>query len=97
GHRAVLVERGLERRERIDRRAVAYVFIVLEHDRALARGHFHRDDFIVEPAGLLRRLGLVLARGGELVLVFTRDGVFLRHVLRGDAHVVLVVHVPQAV
>src|SRR5919109_86471 len=41
--------------------------------------------------------GLLLARHGELVLLFARDRVFFRHVLGRDAHVILVVHVPQAV
>src|SRR6266850_2264730 len=47
--------------------------------------------------GPLRRFGLVLARDGELILILARDRVLLGHVLGGDAHVVLVVDVPQAV
>ena len=33
----------------------------------------------------------------KLILFFARDAVFLRHILAGDSHVVVVVNVPQAV
>jgi hypothetical protein len=41
--------------------------------------------------------GLLLRSQGERVLLLARDAVLLGDVLRGDAHVVLVVDVPQAV
>jgi hypothetical protein len=57
----------------------------------------HRHGLVLELPGFLRGLGLVLAGDGELVLLRARDVVFLRNILGGRAHVVLVVHVPQAV
>ena len=64
---------------------------------ALLGRDLERDDFILELAGLLRRLGLLLRSGGELILFGARDVVLLGDVLGRDAHVVLVVDVPQAV
>ena len=97
GHRAVLVEGRLEALHRLDRRAMARILVVGEHHGPLARGHLVGNDLVPEAARLLRGLGLVLALDRELVLLLARDRVFLGHVLGGDAHVVLVVDVPQAV
>ena len=62
-----------------------------------ARRDLERHDLVLEAAGLLRGLGLVLARHRELVLLLARHAVLLGDVLGGDAHVVLVEDVPQAV
>ncbi len=47
---------------------------VIDDDLALARGDLHRDDFVLEPAGLLRRFGLVLrlALRRESILLLAR-------------------------
>ena len=64
---------------------------------ALALRNLDRHDFVVETARLLRGFRLVLRQRRERVLLLARDAVFLRDVFRRHAHVVLVVHVPQAV
>ncbi len=64
---------------------------------ALALGDLDRHDFRVEAPGLLCRFRLVLRSGRECVLGFARNAVFACHVFRGDAHVVLVIHVPQTI
>ena len=56
----------------------------VERDRvALALRDHHRNDLVLELAGLLRRLGLVLAGDSELVLLRARNVVLLRDVLGG--------------
>src|SRR5262249_1998752 len=59
--------------------------------------NLRRDDLVLEPAGLLRSLGLLLRSGGELVLLLARDLPFLGDVLGGVAHVIAVEGIPQAV
>ena len=56
-----------------------------------------RDDLVLELAGLLRGLGLVLRGDGEFVLLVAGDLVLPGDVLGGVAHVVAVEGVPQAV
>ena len=60
-------------------------------------GMLTRHDLVLELAGVLRGRGLLLAGQRQRVLHFAGDAVLLGHVLGGDAHVVLVVDVPQAV
>jgi hypothetical protein len=73
-------------------------FIGVEHQGiALALGNHHIDDFVFELASFLCSRRLALATGGQSVLHFSGNAVGLGHVFGGDAHVVLVVHVPQAV
>src|SRR3984893_17871444 len=76
---------------------VARELVGVAHDVALAGLHRDRNDLILEAAGLLRRLGLVLRRSREGILLGAGDLVFLRHVLGGVAHVVAVEGVPQTV
>ena len=57
----------------------------------------HRHDLVLEPARLLRRLGLVLRGDRELVLLAAGDLELAGDVLGGDAHVIAVEGVPQAV
>ena len=45
------------------------ILVGIDHDVALAGLDRHRDDLVLEAAGLLRRLGLVLRGDGELVLL----------------------------
>ena len=54
-------------------------------------------DLVLEPAGLLRGLGLVLRGHRELVLLFARDLPFLGDVLGRRAHVIAMEGVPQTV
>jgi hypothetical protein len=73
-------------------------FVGREDDRvALLLRDRHADDLVLELAGVLRGGGLLLAGQRQRVLHVAADAVGLGHVLGGDAHVVLVVHVPQAV
>src|SRR5829696_4336575 len=55
------------------------------------------NDLVPEPAGLLRILGLVLRAGGKRVLLYAADLPFGGDVLRGDAHVIAVEGVQQAI
>src|SRR6202007_485316 len=70
---ALTVERGTQLRQRLDRGAVLGVLVGVHHDVALAARHGDRDDLVLEAAGLLRRLGLLLRGRGEGVLVGSRD------------------------
>ena len=76
---------------------MARIFVVADHDVALAGLDGDRNDLVLELAGLLRGLGLVLRGNGELVLLRAGDLVLPRDVLGGVAHVVAVEGVPQAV
>ena len=76
---------------------MADVLVLVDDDVALAALDGEGDDLVVEPAGLLRRLGLVLAGDGELVLRLAADLPLLGDVLGGLAHVVAVEGVPEAV
>src|SRR6516162_4260531 len=64
---------------------------------ATAGCDLHRNDLVLEPAGLLRRFGLGLRRGGEGVLLVARDLPALGDVLGGVAHVIAVEGIPQPV
>ena len=52
-----------------ERGAVLGIFVGVDHHVALAGLHRHRRDLVLEPAGLLRGLGLVLRGDRELVLL----------------------------
>ena len=69
GDRAVLVEGRAQLGHRVDGRAVARIFVGVDDDVALAGLDRDRHDLVLEPAGLLRGLGLVLRGDGELVLL----------------------------
>src|SRR5262249_20345018 len=58
---------------------------------------FNPPDFILEPAGLLSGLGLVLGGDGESILLLPRDLPLPGDVLGGRAHVIAIKGVPQAV
>ena len=49
------------------------IFVLVDDDVALAGLDRDRDDLVLEAAGLLRRLRLVLRGDGELVLLLARD------------------------
>ena len=63
----------------------------------LRAGTVNGDDLVLEPAGLLRRLGLVLRGDGELVLLVAGDLPLRGDVLGRVAHVVAVEGIHQAV
>ncbi len=95
--RAGLVERRAQAGERVGGDALLDELVGVELRRALLGDDVDRDDLVLELAGLLRGLGLLLRGGGELVLLAARDVVLLGDVLGRRAHVVLVVDVPEAV
>src|ERR1700761_1779687 len=97
GDGAVLLERRLELGHGVQRRTVTRIFVVADDNVALAGLDGDRDDLVLEPAGLLRRLGLVLRVDGEFVLLRAGDLVLPGDVLGGVAHVVAVEGIPQAV
>ena len=73
------------------------IFVGVDHDVALAGLDRDRRDLVLEVAGLLRGLGLVLRGDREFVLLRAGDLPLLGDVLGGVAHVVAVEGVPQAV
>ena len=76
---------------------MADVFIGVDDGLALAGLHREGDDLVLELAGELCRLGLVLRGEGEFVLHLAGDLPLRRDVLRGLAHVIAVEGVPQPV
>src|SRR6516225_7246544 len=64
---------------------------------ATAGCDLHRNDLVLEPAGLLRRFGLGLRRGGKGVRLVARDLPALGDILGGVAHVIAVERIPQPV
>ncbi len=98
GDAAVFLERGFEFGQRLGGGAGARLFIHGEgHRVALALRDQNRRDLIGKAAGFDGGGGFLLGRGGEGVLGFTADAVLVHQVLGGDAHVVVVERVPQAV
>ena len=97
GHRALLVEGRLQLGHRVQRRTGANILVLIDDDVALSGLDGDGNDLVLEPAGLLRILGLVLRAGGERVLLFAGDLPFGGDVLRGDSHVIAVERVQQAV
>ena len=97
GHRAVLVESRLQLGHGVDRGAVADVLVLVDNGVALLALDGDGDDLVLELAGLLRGLGLVLRGKRELVLVVTGDLELASDVLGGVAHVIAVEGIPQPV
>ena len=73
------------------------ILILGEGDHFLLDLDHHGDDLVVEAAGLLGGLGLLLGGGGEGVLLLAGDAPDVVDVLGGGAHVIVVVSVPQTV
>ena len=95
--RAVLIEGRAELGKRLVGHAVLDELVVGEHGLALARLDDDGDDLVLELAGLLGGLSLVLRGDGEAVLLLARDLPLAGHVLGRVAHVVAVEGVPQAI
>jgi hypothetical protein len=91
-----LVEGRAQLGDGVERHAVLDV-LVIDDGVALAALDGDGRDLVLELAGLLRGLGLVLRGDGELVLLLARDLPLAGDVLGGRAHVVAVEGVPQAV
>ena len=96
-HRAFLVERRTQLRQRVHGHARLRIFVGVDHRVALAGLDGDRRDLVLELAGLHRRLGLVLRLHRELVLHLAGDLPLLGDVLSGGAHVIAVEGIPQAV
>ena len=97
-HRAGLVEGWPQAGQRFGVGLLVDELIGGEQDRiALALRDADRDDLVLEAAGVLCGTGFLLAAQRQRILLLAGDAVLLGHVLGGDAHVVLVVDVPQAV
>ena len=76
---------------------MADVLVLLDDDVALAGADRDRDDLVLELARALGSGRLVLGRHREFVLLLAGDLPLLGDVLGGDAHVIAVKGVPQAV
>ncbi len=76
---------------------MAHEFVGIENHIAFSRGDGGRHDLILEAAGLLRGFRFLLGSRRELVLFLARYTPFPGDILGRDAHVVLVVDVPQAI
>ncbi len=98
-----VTEPALSKAGRRPASASALVFLLMNSSAAKTIGSpffcgdRERHDLVLEAAGFLRRGGLLLRSQRERVLLLAADVVLLGHVLGRDAHVVLVVDVPQAV
>src|SRR5580692_6915490 len=97
GDCAVLLEGGLQLRHGIEGGAVTRILVVGHDDVALAGLDGDGDDLVLELAGLLRGLRLVLRMHREFVLLGAGDLVLPGDVLGGVAHVIAVEGIPQAV
>ena len=98
GDAAVLLEGCTQAAEGFGRGAGARLLVTGEGDRvALALGNHDRGDLGIEAAAFDGRRGTLLRLCGEGVLLGAVDAVLVGQVLRGDAHVVVVEGVPQAV
>ncbi len=97
GDGAGLVEGRAQLRQAVEGGAVADVLVLGDDGVALLALDGDGDDLVLELAGLLGGLGLVLRGDGELVLILARDLPLARDVLGRGAHVVAVEGVPQAV
>src|SRR5690606_38112653 len=95
---AVVAERRPQLAQRLQGGTGAGLFVLDDAQRfTLALGYLHRGDLVGKSAGLLRGDCLLLGGQGKGILLLATDLVALRQVLGGDAHVVLVEDVPEAV
>ena len=97
-HGAVFLERGTQLRERFERSVLARRFVILDHHGlALFLRNLDGHNLRFDEAGFPRAHGALVAFQRKLILLLPRDAVFFGHEFGGDAHVKIVVHVPQAV
>src|SRR5204863_3853886 len=99
-NRAVFLECGLESTQSLGSGVLARTFVLVEDNGGLAFllcRDLNRNNLGFEVALSLRGDGLAMGVDGELVLLFAGDAVFLGDVLAGQAHMVVVVNIPEAV
>ena len=85
--RAAVAKRGRQLRQFLQRRIGARMFVAIEALRlALLRGQLDRNDFLCQPAGILRRLGPHLRTPGKGILILARNLEGLGDVLRRLRH-----------
>ena len=72
-------------------------FVLFELHHVLLHLDHHRDDLVVELAGGLGGLGLLLGGGGKLVQLLPGDTPLVADVLGGGTHVVVIEGVPQSI
>ncbi|MNX92628.1 hypothetical protein D3C86_1247780 [compost metagenome] len=97
-HRTVLLEGRLEFAQGFGGGAGPWLLVGGEGQRiALALRDQDRRDFIDEAPGFDGGHGFLLRGGGERVLLLAAQAVLLGQVLGGDAHVVIVERIPQAI
>ncbi len=93
-----LVNAGLERAERLGRRARTHTLVGVEEERvALALGHVHRDDLLGKTTLLGGGCRLLVAGRGEGVLALARDPDLLVVLLGRQPHRDVVEGVGEAV
>ncbi|MDT4818636.1 hypothetical protein FQZ97_517340 [compost metagenome] len=98
GDAAVLLEGRLQLGQGVEGGGGARLLVGGEGERvALLLRNQDRRDFVLEASGLYGGHGLLLGPRGKAVLLFAADAVVLHQVLGGDAHVVVVEGVPEAV
>ena len=97
GDRAVLVEGRAQLGQRLDRRAVADVFVLVDHRLALAGLHRHRRDLVLELPAFCAASALFCEAVANWSCSSRVIWYLLRDVLGGVAHVIAVEDVPQAV
>src|SRR5215813_7061545 len=94
------MERRPQLCQRIERRISPRAFVNLEHGFAsdslalgieLSGADCQRYNLVLEPASLYGRYSLLVTRKCKCVGFFTRDSVFAREVLSGQAHIEIVV------
>ena len=73
------------------------MLVGVNHNGLLAGLYLNRNNLILELAGLDCSSGLCLRCASQLVLHLAGDAVLLGNVLSGDAHVIVVENIPNAV
>ena len=96
-HHAVLLEGGAQLAEHVHGGAGAGELITSEIEGFFLLLHVYGHDLFIEHARFQRGCGPLLGKHGMGVQFFTGKMVAGRHVLGGDAHVIVVESVPEAV
>ena len=97
GYGAVLLECRTQLAQNLKSGARLRMLVGVEDNGLLAHLNLDRNDLVLELASLDCSNSLLLGCQSDLVLHLTGDAVLLSYVLSGDAHVVVVEYVPNAV
>ena len=97
GNGAVLLEGGAELSKRFHGGTGTVVLVLLELDHLLLDLYHYGNDLLIELALFLSLGGVLLGTESELILHFAGDAPLLGNVFCGDAHVVIVERLPEAV